>query len=147
MHGTARLCRDARGVRVELHAENIRMDSAYTVWFIYFDTPAMCVSSGCDSPDLIGENPAGVFGRLDSFVSDRSVRADFEGSVRGLRLASGSEVQLPIFWHGPAVADDTRARARQLLTPQVPMLGAPGLGVPADGDRGVPHAIAVFDIP
>jgi hypothetical protein len=48
-----------------------------------------------------------------------------------------------MFEHGSASTSDNRFLARQLLTPQLPVLGPPGLGAPADGNVGHPVALAV----
>jgi hypothetical protein len=70
----------------------------------------------------------------------------FSGSVRGFRPAHNSLIMLFVFGHGQARYSDTRFLARQLLTPQDPGLGAPGLGTEIDGAVGVPKGIALFQI-
>ena len=52
-------------------------------------------------------------------------QGNFAGRVRGLRLSSGSQVWLFIGAHGQAHASDNRARARQLLTPEIPPSARP----------------------
>jgi hypothetical protein len=145
--GSARVCTSSSGVHAEVDVSNLATGQAYTAWFVYFDQPTTCASTPCMPPDAIGDDPAGVLGRMDSLVADPSGTGALSGDVRGLRLSSGSEVQLPIFGHGPANTDDNRLLARQLLTPEDPMLGAPGLGVPATSNHGAPVAVAVIQIP
>ena len=145
--GNARLCTGDGGVHAEIAASNLAADNAYTVWFVYFDQPSDCQTQPCLGPDNLGEDPVGVVGRMDSLVADGTGAGGFTGDFRGLRISSGSEVRLPIFGHGPASTDDYRTRARQLLTPEDPMLGAPGLGVPAAHRHAGPVAAAFFEIP
>jgi hypothetical protein len=145
--GTARLCIGDDGVQAHVATRNLATDNAYTAWFVYFDRPLNCKTQPCMPPDAIGEDPVGVLGRMDALVADSSGVGAFEGDLRGLRLSSGSQVHLPIYGHGPASTDDYRARARQLLTPEDPMLGAPGLGVPAAQPQAGPVAVAIFEVP
>lgn len=147
--GSATLCIGESGVRAHLAAENLTAGNAYTVWFVYFDDPTKCITPGaCTPTDTVSPlaNPEGVFGRLASTVPQES-EAAISGSVGGMLLSHGSEVHVPIFTHGPANQIDGRLRARQLLTPQNPNLGAPGLGTSSDGVKGKPVAVAVFSIP
>jgi hypothetical protein len=160
IHGDAFLCIDAKGVRATLHAQALTPGDAYTIWFFYWDDPSQCATPGqcapgdgfppgqCgeDPPDLRGFNPLVVLGRLDSAVAPDNGKVNFSGRVRGLRLSSGSQVWLFIAAHGEAHASDNRARARQLLTPEDPSLGAPLLGNCVD-EPSVPAAIAIFNIP
>ena len=159
IQGDAFLCIDPQGVRAELHVRALTPGDAYTVWFFYIDDPSQCATPGqcapgdgappgqCEGPlDLRGFNPLVVLGRLDSAVAPRN-KVNFAGRVRGLRLSSGSQVWLFIAGHGEAHASDNRARARQLLTPEDPSLGAPQLGNCVDGSRTVEAALAIFNIP
>ena len=70
----------------------------------------------------------------------------FSTSIAGFQLSHGSRVILILFDHGPANPDNRR-RARQLLTPEDPAFGAPGLGVVADGALGQFSAVAAVNIP
>jgi hypothetical protein len=159
IRGEAFLCIDATGVRARLHAKGLTPGDAYTVWFFYIDDPSQCATPGqcapvdgappgqCEGPlDLRGFNPLVVLGRLDSAVAPRS-KGNFAGRVGGLRLSSGSQVWLFIAAHGKAETSDNRARARQLLTPEDPALGAPGLGNCVDGVGPMSAALAIFNIP
>lgn len=147
VQGQARLCASAEGIRVDIDATNLTSRNAYTTWLAYFDRASDCVTDPCGPPDATSDNPLGVVTRLDSLVADDTGAAHFGGQIRGMRLSSGSAVRVEIFNHGVANQEDNRARARQLLTPQVPALGVPGMGVQADGKLGSSNALAVFDIP
>jgi hypothetical protein len=145
--GSARLCIDDASVRAEMQATNLAADNAYTIWFVYFDRRAACQTTPCTGADALGDDPTGVFGRMDAAVADATGTLGFTGNLRDLRLSSGSEVWLLMFGHGVANPEDNRARARQLLTPQSPRLGAPAAGAAADGEVGSGVARAVFDLP
>jgi hypothetical protein len=160
IQGDAFLCIDATGVRARLHAKGLEYGDAYTIWFFYIDDPSQCATPGqcapgdaappgqCEGPlDLRGFNPVEVIGRLDSAVAPHSGKVTFAGRVGGLRLSSGSQVLLFIAGHGRANASDNLARARQLLAPEDPALGAPQLGNCVDGARSVSAGIAIFTIP
>ena len=145
--GSARLCMSDAGVHAQVATSNLAAANAYTAWFVYFDQPSSCKTQPCMPPDATGDDPAGVLGRMDALVADGSGAGAFSGDFHGLRLSSGSQVHLPIFGHGPVSTDDNRARARQLLTPEDPTLGAPGLGVPAAHPHAGPVAVAIFEVP
>ena len=160
----ATLCVSDNEVRAEMKAKGLTSGNAYTFWFAYVDNPLLC-SGGpgvCGGPDFgAGDpmaDPLGVFGRFDSTVADRdgngkgrhkdkTVQENFSGAINGLRLSSGSLVILLLYDHGVASTMDNRYRARQLLTPQDPATGAPGLGVVADGNGFTPAAVAIFNLP
>jgi hypothetical protein len=145
--GSAKLCISANGVHTRITANNLTPGNPYTVWFVYFDNPQNCLNPGhCTPGDTTTPlaNPEGVLGRYDSIVA-RESRGTFSGHV-GMVPSSGSEVHFPIFAHG-SLSPDGHIRARQLLTPQDPSLGAPGLGTSSDGTNGSPVAVAVFKIP
>jgi hypothetical protein len=160
IQGNAFLCIDPHGVRAELRVRALTPGDAHTVWFFYIDDPSQCATPGqcapgdaappgqCEGPlDLRGFNPVEVIGRLDSAVAPHNGKVTFAGRVGGLRLSSGSQVWLFIGAHGEANAKDNLARARQLLTPEDPGLGAPQLGNCVDGARSVSAGIAIFNIP
>jgi hypothetical protein len=145
--GTAVLCISEGGVHTRISANNLTPGNPYTVWFVYFDDPSKCLTPGnCTSADTVmpPADPEGVLGRYDSITAEEST-GRFSGHV-GIQPSSGSVVVMPIFAHGSLSADG-HIRARQLLTPQDPSLGAPGLGTPSDGKKGSPVARAVFVIP
>jgi hypothetical protein len=147
VRGGARLCIVDEGVRPAMRAEELAPDTIYSVWLAYFDRPMACRGVPCGRGDLFGEDPIGVLGRMDGVVASGLRKADFWGDFRDLRLSSGSQVTLLLLSHGPASTGDRRARARQLLTPQLPRLGAPLAGAVADGDVGMEVAQAIFNLP
>jgi hypothetical protein len=145
--GTARLCISESGVHTRITANNLTPGNPYTVWFVYFDDPSKCLTPGnCTSADTVMPvmDPEGVLGRYDSITAKEST-GTFSGHV-GIQPSSRSVIVMPIFAHGSLSADG-HIRARQLLTPQDPSLGAPGLGTSSDGKKGSPVARAVFVIP
>jgi hypothetical protein len=120
------------GATVLMQADNLTPGVAYTVWFAYFDKTASCLTPDqCSPPDLTtpADNPAGAFGRMDAAVAGPNGELTFQGTLRDLKISPGSAVHLVLFAHGPASTTDLQERARQLLTPENPGLGAPGLGV------------------
>jgi len=147
IQGTGSLCWGSQGVTASLSAGNLTPGSAYTIWFAYWDNPATCKSLPCGDNDAGGDNPAVVFGRMDGAVADASGQTLFTGTIRDLQLSKHSEVQLVMFGHGLVNTTDNRFRARQLLTPQEPALGAPMGGAVADGSKGAPVSLVVFDLP
>ena len=144
-HGT--LVVNGGEVSVLVGAEKLTPGVAYTAWIIYFDDTAQClVPHHCGPPDLTmpASNPEGVFGRMDGGVAGADGRLTFKISLSSFRVSAGSAVHVAIFNHGPASTTDNRERARQLLTPEAPGLGAPGLGVGTQ--RGFLNAFVTFDI-
>ena len=145
--GTAVLCISEGGVHTRITANNLTVGNPYTVWFVYFDDPSKCLTAGnCTSADTVmpPADPEGVLGRYDSITAKEST-GRFSGHV-GIQPSSGSVIAMPIFAHG-SLSVDGHISARQLLTPQDPSLGAPGLGTSSDGKKGSPVARAVFVIP
>lgn len=158
MSGRASLCYGESGVQVRMSVNNLQAGQAYTVWFVYFDNPASCIfapeaDSPCGPPDLTrplpdstnpDAAPAGVFGRMDSAVADQFGAARFSARLQDFHFSPGAHVHLVIFRHGP-VSTDNYARARQLLTPEAPGLGSPGLGLATQ--KGFLAGVAIFHIP
>jgi hypothetical protein len=153
----ATLCVNTKdGVRAEVKGKGLTSGNAHTFWFAYVDRPDMCaMGPGMCTPVDFGAvppsgnamaDPLGVFGRLDSTVVDKNGKETFSGAIGGLRLSSGSLVILLLYDHGPAKSDN-RLLARQLLTPEDPPAGAPGLGVVASGSLFTERIIAIFSIP
>lgn len=155
IRGSAELCIDENHTAVSEWTEKLTPGHAYTTWFAYIDDPAQCGNFNggtpgvCADADAIlpAENPAVVFGRMDGGISGETGRLQFTGSFRDLRFSHGSTVWIILFEHPMASTSDNRFRARELLTPQLPPLGAPGLGAPIDGPVGHGVALAVFNIP
>jgi hypothetical protein len=146
--GKATLCINRRGVSGSMEVEHLQPGNAYTVWFSYIDDLSPCVGAEDPSACLFGgDKPLGVFGRYDSAIGPADGEEEFAGRVRGLRLSSGSQVQLVLLGHGPADTTAHSHLARQLLTPEDPAAGAPHLGNVVDGPRFTPTAIAIFNIP
>jgi len=150
--GTATLCVNTKGVRANIKARELTPGNVYTFWLGYVDRPDLCAMGpgACEGADFgfgnPSANPLGVLGRMDSVVADKNGKEKFVGRVRGLRLSGGSQVIFVIRWHGQAVTNDNRRRARQLLTPQDPPAGAPSLGVVGEPE-GSDNAVAIFNIP
>jgi hypothetical protein len=153
--GSADLCIDRNHATVLEWTENLKPGHAYTTWFAYIDDPAQCghyeggTPGVCADPDAVlpAASPTVVFGRMDGAIAGASGRLHMTGKFRDLRFSHGSTVWIIMFEHGPASTTDNRFLARQLLTPQLPVLGAPGLGAPADGPVGHGVALAAFNIP
>jgi hypothetical protein len=146
--GHAVLLVDNSGAHALMHAENLTPGVAYTVWYVYFDDTSRCLTPHhCGPPDLImpASNPEGVFGRMDNAVAGDEGELTFHATLRDFTISPGSAVHLALFAHGPASTTDNQERARQLLTPQTPVLGTPGLGVGAR--KGFLVGAAMFDIP
>jgi hypothetical protein len=151
--GHAALCVNDDGLKAKMKVTNLVPGNAYTVWFIYFDNPAACTVSGCAPGDLTAPlpdathptlAPAGVFGRMDSAIADEDGEARFSAKLQNFKVSKGSLIWLFVFTHGPA-STDNQERARQLLTPEAPVLGAPGLGFFVR--KGFGAGLAVFNIP
>jgi hypothetical protein len=153
--GSAELCIDDNHATVSEWTENLIPDHAYTTWFAYINDPKQCGDYAGGTPGLCADadgilpadNPAAVFGRMDGAVAGAAGRLHFTGEFRDLRFSHGSTVWIIMFEHGSVSNTDNRYRSRQLLTPQLPLLGPPGLGAPIDGPVGHPVALAVFNIP
>jgi hypothetical protein len=144
-HGT--LVVNNEGADVVIRAENLTPGVAYTAWFVYFNNTAQClVAHQCAPADLTmpPSDPEGVFGRMDSAVAGANGQLTFKGTLRDFHVSAGSAVHVALFEHGPANTMDNRARAKQLLTPESPALGAPGLGIGAK--KGFLVGATVFDI-
>jgi hypothetical protein len=148
--GTATLCIYKHYLYATVDAQNLTVGDAFTTWFMYFDNPANCLTPGACTPnDLFtpADNPEGVLGRISSGLAGRSGALHFLGNFRGLQLSHGSVVHISILDHGAVVQTDGRALARQLMTPQNPALGPPGLGTTSDGVKAAPVAVASFTLP
>lgn len=145
--GKAVMCVTGNDVYGAVVARGLKPGDAYTVWWVYFDDPPSCMVPGeCGVADFGGDDPLGVFGRMDSGVAPRSGRMAFSGRVRGLDPSDGAQIWMWIFGHGAVDSNDGRHRARQLLTPEDPSAGAPHLGL-VGGPFGVPAAVVMFDVP
>jgi hypothetical protein len=155
IQGTAQICIQGNTTSVAIKTGGLIAGDAYTIWFVYFDNPSLCGSypngtpGVCTGTDTIypANNPDGVFGRMDGAIAEASGSARLTGHFRGLQFSHGSIIWLLMFGHGPASTTDNRFLARQLLTPQKPALGPPGLGAPDDGAVGAPVAVAKFSVP
>lgn len=135
------------GANVLMHADNLTPGVAYTVWFAYVDKTASCLTPNqCGPADLFmpANNPAGVFARMDAGVAGHNGELTFQGTLRDFEISPGSAVHLILFEHGPVSTTDLQERARQLLTPENPVLGAPGLGVGTE--KGFLAGFIKFDI-
>ncbi len=154
IQGSAELCIDRNNATVSERTENLTPGNAYTTWFAYIDDPTQCGNYDggtpgiCADPDAVlpAGSPTVVFGRMDGAIAGENGRLHMTGNFHDLRFSHGSIVWIIMFQHGPASATDNRFLARQLLTPQLPVLGPPGLGAPEDGNVGHGVALAVFKI-
>jgi len=153
IQGTAQICVGGNNTTVNMMTQGLIAGDAYTLWFVYFDDPSLCGAGGtpgvCTGGDTISpsNSPVGVFGRMDGTIAEASGSARLTGHFRGLQFSHGSIIWLLMFGHGPASTTDNRFLARQLLTPQKPVLGPPGLGAPDDGAVGTPVALAKLNVP
>ncbi|MEM9529913.1 MAG: hypothetical protein AAGA23_03275 [Pseudomonadota bacterium] len=170
--GGAGLCATRRGLQANMQVTGMKEGNAYTVWWVYVDNPGACVNfplttensevpvdeplgyaTPCGladffTPDESGEflNPLVVFGRMDGAVAKQRNRHWLSGDFKDFVPASGSQVWLFVFGHGPADLEDKRQLARQLLTPEDPLSGIPHLGIEGR-PFGYPAGVAVFDVP
>ena len=145
-HGT--LVVNNEGADVVIRAENLTPGVAYTAWFVYFNNTAQCLAPHqCGPADLTmpPSDPAGVFGRMDSAAAGANGQLTFKGTLRDFRVSAGSAVHVGLFAHGLANTTDNRGRAQQLLTPESPALGSPGLGIGTK--KGFLVAATMFEIP
>jgi hypothetical protein len=133
--GEGFVCPGPGGVSARLEALGLTPGNAYTLWFIYVPDGATCAA---DEATCFGANstggdqsavPAEAFGRLSDVVAPKNGKATVSGDVPGFQPSTGSQVWLLLNGHGPLNTNDNLARARQLLTPEDPTVGAPNLGV------------------
>lgn len=113
--GRARLCIVDEGVRPAIEATGLTPGIVYATWLGYFDRPTDCRKSRCTLSDFVGDEPAGVVGRMDGLVADGTGKAAFWGDFRDLRLAGGSEVRLLIFERGHTGVANSRRRCPPAL--------------------------------
>ena len=146
VEGSAWLCVDREGVRPVLQVHGLREGDAYTAWLAYFDRPSTCFHTPCGLLDLRGDDPVGVIGRIDGATTPASRHLDLRSEFCRLRVSTGAQVTLLVVHHGAEDEGDGRARARQLLTPQMFDLGAPMAGALAGRARGQLHAQAIVTI-
>ncbi len=170
LKGRGTICTTPFGLWSTLSIKGLTEGNAYTVWWVYIDDPASCVNFPLGPPDVPfpepqgyagpcgladfftpdsgGDflNPLAVFGRMDSVVASHRHRTRFAGDLRGFTPASGSQVWMFVFGHGPADQSDKRQLARQMLTPEDPTAGAPHLGIEGS-PYGYPAGVVVVDIP
>ncbi len=147
LSGRGALVVSNREADVIVRAENLTPGVAYMAWFVYFNDTAQCLTPNqCGPPDLTmpSSNPEGVFGRMDSAVASANGQLTFKGALRDFQVSAGSAVHIALFAHGPASTTDNQERARQLLTPENPALGAPGLGLGTE--KGFLVGAVMFDI-
>ena len=150
VHGNGFLCSLPGDVTAGLVVSGLTPDNAYTFWFIYIPDGTTC---GADQATCFGASatggqqnavPAEAFGRLSDVIAPKNGKAILFGDVPGLRLSKGSQVWLLLKGHGPANTSDNLARARQLLTPEDPTVGAPNLGI-IGGNAADNSGLAVFN--
>ena len=144
VRGHAEVCVTAVGIRPRLEAGGLTAGHAYAALLGYFDRSASCRRPICQIGDTLGQDPAGVLARMDGGVASGG-EAVFGGDVRDLHPSLGSQIVLFLFGNGQASSTDNRLRARQLLTPRSPRLGAPAAGTIADGEAGLLVGYAAFE--
>jgi hypothetical protein len=142
--GEAQMCVDLGGIQPTLAVRGLHAGETYTAWLAYFDRPSACFSTPCSLIDLRGDDPVGVMGRLDGAIAPSTGELELRATVRDLHPSPGAQVTLLALGHGAEPETDGRARARQLLTPQMFELGAPMAGTIGDRARGWLHAQAIF---
>lgn len=143
IEGFTFLCIEPNGIQAQLKVEGLVPGDAYTVWWIYFDDPSQCAAAPeCGDVDFAGDDPLPVFGRFGSAVAPKSGRAHINSRISGMKASSGSQIWIFMVGHGAADFSDGRQLARQLLTPEDPLAGAPYLGI-VGGPVGVPVALTV----
>jgi hypothetical protein len=145
LKGSARLCILDESTRPAVDVDGLTPGMAYVAWFAYFDRPQACQKGQCTIGDLRRDAVGGASGRMDGIVADGVGKAKFNGDFRDFRLSGGSEASVFLFERGIVGTGDTRGRARQLLTLQVPGLDLPETHTGAGGGRLV--AQAVFQLP
>lgn len=142
--GASALCLKSGIIKANMEVTGLAPSNAYTVWWVYFDDPAACVTPfECGMPDFEGADPQAVFGRMDSGIAGNRGKLRFSGRFRGMVPSADSQIWLLIFGHGPADYSDGRHLSRQLLTPEDPLAGAPHLGIVGQAN-GYPVALSVF---
>ena len=146
VEGAARLCVGRQGIRPALQITGLQEGEAYTAWLAYFDQPSVCFLTQCGFIDLRGDDPVGVLGRVGGAIAPSTRELDLRADLRDLHPSRGSQITLVVLSHGIGSEADGRARARQLLTPQMFDLGAPMAGAFSDRSRGWLHAQATFTI-
>lgn len=146
VEGVARLCTEGGGVQPTLKIRGLQEGEAYTAWLAYFDRPSTCFLTPCGFMDLRGDDPVGVLGRVSGAIAPEARELELRADLRDLHPSRGSQITLVVLSHGIGSEADGRARARQLLTPQMFDLGAPMAGAFSDRSRGWLHAQATFTI-
>ena len=147
VEGQGRLCFEDGGiVRPVLQVSGLTPGDAYTAWIAYFDRPETCAQTPCGLVDLRGDDPAGVLGRIGGGVPTHTRTLMLRSELHDLVITPGAQLSLILLNHGPTSIVDGRARARQLLTAEMPDLGSAAFGTADDGRRAFPHAQAVFHL-
>ena len=146
VEGNALFCASERGVRAYMRLSQLTPGLPYTVWWVYFDNPQICAVPGmCGDADIQGENPLGVFGRMDSTVARQSGHEWFWGRIGGFEPSPGAQFWLLTLAHEPLDTEDGRHRARQLLTPEDADF-PPHLGNVVEGSQFTPAGVVFFNI-
>ena len=146
LEGSGGICVDAGVVHAAVQVGGLTTGHVYTAWLAYFDHPTLCAQSPCGLVDLRGDDPSGVLVRVGGGIARDDGEMELRTSLADMQPGTGSQVTLLLLNHGPLIAADGRARARQLLTPQSPDLGSPLGGAAVDGARAWPHAQVVLHL-
>lgn len=146
VQGIGRFCVEARNARSSLQVRGLRQGEVYSAWVAYFDRPSACFHTPCGFHDLLGDDPPGVLGRIDSAVASTLQDVEFRAEFRDLHPSPGAHVMLVVLNHGAWDEQSGHARARQLLAPQMFELGAPMAGAHRERTRGWLHARVGFTL-
>ena len=109
VRGLTNVCHGERSVKVVVAAESLTPGEVYTAWMAYIDVPGGCSATPCALVDFPGLPHPPVLSRLDGTVVDETRQASFVCTLRGLAFGPGSQIQVLLVGHGPAVFGERRA--------------------------------------
>lgn len=146
--GTARLDREASGVRVDVKTAGLKSGHAYTLWLVVFNSPDGCVGNpartlhgagACAMPDAFSPASGASHHRVAGATIGEDGSAAFSSRIRKdapselaneppLENPQGAEYMLVVRDHGPAIAgsDQTTSLNGGCLAPVPPGEGSQG---------------------